>query len=113
MPLPPAGGSRGGCAAAPGQWPRDTAVRLQFSRAILPETLSEHIQVSYAAPRPLAAAPIPQFTARYAHDTRSITLSFVEPLAPLSAVRIELLPGIAGTNGLAVAPAGYPSTTAR
>ena len=93
--------------------PRDAAVRLQFSRAIVPETLSEHIQVSYAAPRPLGAAPIPRFTARYAHDTRAITLSFAEPLAPLSAVRIELLPGIAGTNGLAVAPAGYPSTTAR
>ena len=93
--------------------PRDTAVRLQFSRAILPETLSEHIQVSYAASRPLGAAPIPQFTAGYAHDTRAITLSFAEPLAPLSAVRIELLPGIAGTNGLAVAPAEYTFTTAR
>lgn len=93
--------------------PRDTAVRLQFSRAILPETLSEHIQVSYALPRLLGAPEIPQFTARYAHDTRSITLSFVEPLAPLSAVRIELLPGIAGANGLAVAPSGYTFTTAR
>ena len=93
--------------------PRDTAVRLQFSRAILPETLSEHIDVSYASPRPLGALPIPQFTARYAHDTRSITLSFVEPLAPLSAVRIELLPGIAGANGLTVAPADYTFTTAR
>ena len=93
--------------------PRNTAVRLQFSRAILPETLSERIHVSYAAPRPIDAPPIPQFTARYAHDTRSITLSFVEPLAPLSAVRIELLAGIAGTNGLAVAPAEYTFTTAR
>ena len=92
--------------------PRDTAVRLQFSRAILPETLSEHIQVSYASPRP-ADAPIPHFTARYAHDTRSITLSFVEPLAPLSAVRIELRPGVAGTNGLPVPPAEYTFTTAR
>ena len=93
--------------------PRETSVRLQFSRAILPETLSEHIHVSYASPRPLGAPPIPQFTARYAHETRAITLSFVEPLAPLSAVRIELLPGIAGTNGLAVAPAAYTFTTAR
>jgi hypothetical protein len=63
--------------------PRDTAVRLQFSRAILPETLSEHIQVSYAAPRSIDAPPVPRFTARYAHDTRSITLSFVEPLGPV------------------------------
>jgi hypothetical protein len=93
--------------------PRDTAVRLQFSRAILPETLSEHIQVSYAAPRPIGAPPIPQFRARYAHDTRSVTLSFVEPLAPLSAVRIDLLAGIAGANGLPVAPAGYTFTTGR
>jgi hypothetical protein len=93
--------------------PRDTAVRLQFSRAILPETLSEHIQVSYAAPRPIGAPPIPRFTARYAQETRSITLSFVEPLAPLAAVKIELLAGIAGTNGLPVAPAGYTFTTAR
>lgn len=93
--------------------PRDTAVRLQFSRAILPETLSEHIQVSYAVPRSIDAPPIPRFTARYAHDTRSITLSFVEPLAPLTAVRIELRPGIAGTNGLPVAPAEYTFTTAR
>jgi hypothetical protein len=93
--------------------PRDTAVRLQFSRAILPETLSEHIQVSYAAPRAIDAPPIPQFTARYAHDTRSITLSFVGPLAPLSAVKIELLAGIAGANGLPVPPAHYTFTTAR
>lgn len=93
--------------------PRDTAVRLQFSRAILPETLSEHIQVSYAVPRPIDAPPIPLFTARYAHDTRSITLSFAEPLAPLSAVKIELLPGISGANGLAVTPSGYTFTTAR
>ena len=92
--------------------PRNTAVRLQFSRAILPDTLSEHIQVSYAAPR-LGAPAIPQFTARYAHDTRSITLSFAEPLAPLAAVRIELLPGIAGENGLPVPPAHYTFTTAR
>ena len=93
--------------------PRNTAVRLQFSRAILPETLSEHIHVSYAAPRPIDAPSIPQFTARYAHDTRSITLSFAEPLAPLTAVRIELRPGIAGTNGLPVGPAEYTFTTAR
>jgi len=93
--------------------PRETAVRLQFSRAILPETLSEHIYVSYASPRLLDAPPIPRFTARYAHDTRSITLSFVEPLAPLAAVRVELRPGIAGTNGLAVAPGDYTFTTAR
>ena len=48
-----------------------------------------------------------------AHDTRAITLSFAEPLAPLSAVRIELLPGIAGENGLPVVPADYTFTTAR
>jgi hypothetical protein len=34
-------------------------------------------------------------------------------LAPLSAVRIELLPGIAGTNGMALAPAEYTFTTGR
>jgi len=93
--------------------PRNTEVRLQFSRAILPETLSERIHVSYAAPRLLDAPPIPQFTARYAQETRSITLSFVEPLAPLSAVKIELLAGIAGANGLPVPPAQYTFTTAR
>jgi hypothetical protein len=92
---------------------RDTAVRLQFSRAILPETLSEHIQVSYAAPRPIDAPAVPRFTAHYAHDTRAITLSFVEPLAPLTAVKIELLAGIAGANGLPVPPAQYTFTTAR
>jgi hypothetical protein len=93
--------------------PRETAVRLQFSRPLLPETLSEHIRVSYAAPQPLDAPLIPRFTARYAEDTRSITLSFVEPLAALSAVRVELLQGILGANGLAVAPAAYTFTTGR
>ena len=93
--------------------PRETAVRLQFSRAVVPETLLEHLRISYASPRPIGAPPIPQFTARYAYDTRSITLSFAEPLAPLSAVSIELLPGIAGENGLPVDPARYTFTTAR
>ena len=93
--------------------PRETVVRLQFSRAVVPETLLEHLRISYASQRPIGAPPIPQFTARYAYDTRSITLSFAEPLAPLSAVRIELLAGIAGENGLPVEPAGYTFTTAR
>ena len=94
--------------------PRETAVRLQFSRAILPETLSEHIRrlVRVAAPARRSADPAVHGALR-STTPRSITLSFVEPLAPLSAVRIELLPGIAGANGLAVAPSGYTFTTAR
>jgi hypothetical protein len=92
---------------------RETTVRLQFSRPLVAETLSEHIRVSYAAPPSLDAPAIPGFTARYAEATRAITLSFVEPLAPASVVRVELLQGVRGANGLEVAPVAYTFTTGR
>jgi hypothetical protein len=93
--------------------PRRAAIRLQFSRPLMPESLSERIRISYARPQTLAAAPIPKFTALYRPDTRSVTIEFDEPLGALQTVKVELLEGITGTNGLPLPPALYRFKTAR
>ena len=93
--------------------PRDAAVRLQFSRPVMPESLSGRIRISYASPRPIRAAPIPKFTALYREPTRSVIIEFDEPLAALQTVKVELLEGISGTNGLPLPSAAYRFTTGR
>ena len=93
--------------------PCDTAVRMQFSGAIVPESLSGRIRISYASPGPLGAAGIPKFSAVYLQETRSVRIAFDEPLAGGQTVKIELLAGITAENGLQVQPLAYTFATAR
>ena len=93
--------------------PCDTAVRMQFSAAIVAESLSERIRISYASARPLGAAAIPKFTAVYVQETRSVRIAFEEPLAAGQTVRVELLGGVLAQNGLQLQPLAYTFATAR
>ena len=93
--------------------PCDTVVRVQFSGAIVPESLSERIRISYASARPVGAAAIPEFTAVYLHETRSIRIVFEDALAAGQTVKVELMGGILAENGLPVQPLVYTFATAR
>jgi hypothetical protein len=90
-----------------------TRVRLQFSRAIIPETFSERIRIGYASASPTQGPPIPGFHAIYLDATRSLSISFTTPLAPERTVRVELLDGIVATNGRAFEPWGFAFRTGR
>ena len=91
-----------------------TSVRLQFSRAMIPETFSERIRIGYASGlgmRSTGAPPIPTFSALYSDATRSLAITFAAPLAPGRTVRVELLEGIVAANGRAFEPWGFSFTT--
>jgi hypothetical protein len=88
-----------------------TSIRVQFSRHMIPETFSEHVRVSYVSPRSLTSPPIPQFTATYRLDTRSITITFAAPLERYQTVKVELLEGICAVSGLPLPPWSYSFTT--
>jgi hypothetical protein len=91
--------------------PRSTRVRLQFSRNMIGETFSEHVRVSYASPRQLSAAPIPNFSAVYQDETRALELTFTAPLDRHEIVKVELLDGITARNGRPLAPWAFTFTT--
>ena len=89
-----------------------TRIRLQFSRAMMPETFSERLRISYAAAAGVHARPIPAFSAVYSDASRSLTIAFATPLAPHQTVRVELLEGIVGASGRTLEPWGFRFTTA-
>ena len=89
---------------------RDAVVRLQFSRAVVPESLSEHIRISYVDAG-VSTPAIPAFVAEYSAESRGVTIRFSEPLAPRRTVRIELTEGIVGTSGMAAPPTSYRFST--
>jgi len=88
-----------------------TAIRLQFSRPMIPETFSEHIRIAYTSAQPLDASPIPRFSALYSDATRSLAITFASPLAGRQTVRVELLDGIVAANGRPFEPWGFVFNT--
>jgi hypothetical protein len=76
-----------------------TAVRLQFSMPMIPETFSERIRIAYGSAQRLTAPVIPRFTATYSDATRSLAITFASPLASHQTVHVELLEGIVAANG--------------
>ena len=88
-----------------------TAIRLQFSRPMIPETFSEHIRIAYTSVHALDASPVPQFSAIYSDATRSLAITFASPLAGGQSVRVELLQGIVGANGRPFEPWGFVFST--
>jgi hypothetical protein len=75
-------------------------IRMQLSRDLNPETLKEHVRLSYsdAAAQPIA------FTASYARENRALEIKPNEPLQPFKLVKLEILEGVKGTDGGAMKP---------
>jgi hypothetical protein len=90
---------------------RSTRIRLQFSRHMAGETLSERVRVSYATPRPLSGSGVPRFTAMYLEDRRGLEITFASPLAAGAAVRVDLLDGIRARDGRKLEPFVMTFTT--
>jgi hypothetical protein len=81
-----------------------TAVRLQFSRDMDPDSFTDRIQLTYAD----APGVSPQaFTSTYDAATRSVAIQFAEPVPSEAAFRevtVDLLAGIQARDGAALEP---------
>lgn len=86
---------------------REVVVRVQFSRPLDESSLEDRVQVRYAS----AAAQVPPFTVTYRPGPMAIEVRFEYPLAPGVAVTVDLLAGIVGPDGGALAPVTLRFTT--
>jgi hypothetical protein len=86
----------------------NTSVRIQFSRALKPETLKGRIRIGYLGAesfeRGEAQAPSIEVKTSYDAGNRAVELVFVKPLERFRTVRVELLEGIEAFDGAPVKP---------
>ena len=80
------------------------SVRIQFSQALNPSTLTGQVRVSYLGGPDNAQAPIPQFESAYDAGNRAIEITFTGPLEPFRTVKVELLEGITALGGGSLNP---------
>lgn len=81
-------------------------IRMQLSRDLNTETLKGRVKLTYAASQDNAAAP-PQdieFTTNYVRENRALEIRPAAPFERFRAVRFEILEGVKGTDGGAMAP---------
>lgn len=85
-----------------------SAIRIQFSRSIAPETLKGRIRIAYAgaesAERGEAQPPGIEVKTSYDPGTRALELTFSRPLERFRTVRLQLLEGIKAFDGAPVTP---------
>lgn len=85
-----------------------SAIRLQFSRGLKPETLKGRIRIDYlgaeAIERGEAQAPGIEFTTSYDAANRAVEITFTKPLERFRTLRVQLLEGIQGFDGGPVTP---------
>jgi hypothetical protein len=83
-------------------------IRMQLSRDLNPETLKGRIRMTYSAAeskeRGEAEAPSITFTTNYAKENRALEIRPAEPLQRFRLVKFEILDGVKGTDGGALAP---------
>ncbi len=87
--------------------PPDRPVRVQFSRDMDVASFKGRIRVRYDDGAPgaegdPAQSSLIEFAVRYREANRVLELHFPRPLEPLRTVRVELLPGIAALDGVAM-----------
>lgn len=80
--------------------PTDT-IRVQFSRGLDEKSLAGRTRVTVLGDETPDGRP---HKATYDGASRSIAISFAEPLARLSTVRVEILDGVTGFDGAPVTP---------
>jgi hypothetical protein len=91
---------------------RSSPVRIQFSRDMDPKTFRDRIRASYlVAPGAPAAPEMPAFKASYSEGSRSLQITFAQPLERFSTVKIELLEGITAADGQPLGPWTLTFTT--
>jgi hypothetical protein len=88
--------------------PLTTAVRVQFSRDIDPQSLKGHVRVTYsgaqASERGEPQAPGLTAQLRYDPGRRVLSIGFSAPLERFRTVIVELQDGITGTDGAPLKP---------
>lgn len=84
---------------------RSSPVRIQFSRDMDAETFRDRVRASYVvAPGAPAAPEMPAFKVSYNEGSRSLQITFAQPLERLATVKIDLLEGITATDGQPLGP---------
>ena len=78
------------------------SVRIQFSRDLDPDTIKNHVRVSYlveqSTERGEPTTPQAEFTTKYLPANRVVQITFGKPLERFRTVKVELLEGILGTD---------------
>lgn len=90
-----------------------TPIRIQFSRNVKPESLTDRIRLTYGTTNGAAPSAVPAYDLRYDAAARAVELRFRQPLDALRDVRIELLPGIEGFDGAPLLPWALTFTVGR
>ena len=88
--------------------PPDTTVRIQFSRDLDQNSLKGRVRVSYlgaeSAERGEPQPPAIEISLQYDPGRRAMEITFARPLERFRTVNVELLEGIAGTDGAPLKP---------
>ena len=87
--------------------PSDATVRIQFSRDMDADSFEGRVRVSYpafAANATSADLPALQFAADYRGLNRVLEIRFAEPLLAFQTVDVELLEGVASSDGVTLSP---------
>jgi len=84
--------------------PAGSRVRIQFSRGLNPDSLTDRIGVGYVGAPAAAGVMPPEFTFAYDAATRAVEIRFTRPLEPFRTVRVEVLDGIRTFDGAPVRP---------
>lgn len=73
-------------------------IRMQLSRDLNPETLKGHVRLSYSSSEAI------EFTTNYVRENRALEIRPSAPLERFKVVKLEILEGVKGTDGGAMAP---------
>ena len=78
-------------------------IRMQLSRDLNPETLKGRVRITYSLAdskeRGEAQPPSIAFTTTYTKENRALEIRPTEPLERFRGVKLEILPGVKGTDG--------------
>lgn len=93
---------------------RGVPVRIQFSRDMDPRTVKDRVKVTYVTDGAAASdLKPPVYAVNYLDASHAVEIRFAEPLPRFQQVRVELLEGIAATDGQALKPWTLVFTTGR
>jgi hypothetical protein len=81
-----------------------TTVRIQFSRGLDARTLRDRIRVSYLPPAQGQPPAPPAFAFSYDEGLNAVVIKFASQLERFQRVKVELIEGIAATDGQPLAP---------